>query len=120
MQGRYFLYVPGVYFAAQSWDKSLPNWEHFDGWWLDTKRETIEHVVLPAGPWVTDANLDKIFLRAFRNFSCGVECYRHYDIKVDGGSIFVSISGTPAAIHENVTGTFKLLGGGTSWEKVKE
>lgn len=119
-EDRYLLFDQGVGFTSATWDSSIPSWEHFDAWWLDAKNEKIDHIVLPAGPWVTDAKLDAALLREFRNFSCGVDCYRHYNIiKVDSGNIFVSISGTPAAIHESVTGIYKLSPGGTKWEKVK-
>lgn len=116
---KYLIYVPGLLFNSVSWDSSIPSWEHFDAWWLNAKNETIEHIVLPAGPWVSDAKLDIILLRGPRNFSCGVDCYRSYAITVENGNIFVSISGRPSAISQSVTGTYKLSKDGTKWEKIK-
>lgn len=76
--------------------------------------------MLPAGPWVADAKLDGPLLRDLRNFSCGVDCYRHYEIKVDRGNIYVAISGTAAAISKSVTGTYVLRAGSPNWEKVSD
>jgi hypothetical protein len=116
---RYLIFEDVSFFSTPSWDSSIPSWEHFDAWWLDAKKATIEHIVLPPGPWVTDAKLDPVFLRAFRNFSCGTDCYRHYSLKVDNGNVVVTISGKPSAISESVTGTYKLKPGGGDWEKAR-
>jgi hypothetical protein len=116
---RYLLYLQGVSFLTSSWDSSLPSWETFYVWWLDAKNETITRQFLPAGPWVADAMNDGVLLRAFRNFSCGTDCYRHYAMTVASGDVFVTISGRPSAISESVTGTYKLGPGGTTWERTK-
>jgi len=116
---RYLLFTNRVSFTAASWDITIPSWQKFDAWWLDAKNETLEHIVLPAGPWVSDAKLDKVLLRDVRNFSCGTDCYRSYEIKVENGSIFVTILGRPSAINETVTGTYRLKEDGKGWEKIK-
>jgi len=114
---RYLIYQDVLFFSTPSYDSSISSWEHFDAWWLDAKNATIEHIVLPPGPWVTDAKLDGLFLRDVRNFSCGTDCYRHYALKVDSGNVFATISGRPSAISESVTGTYKLKPGSKAWEK---
>jgi hypothetical protein len=116
---KYFLFRDGVSFKSASWDKSLPSWEHFDGWWLDTQSATLEHVVLPTGPWVSDAKKDDLLLRDARNFSCGTDCYRSYEIKVDSGNILVEIAGRLSAISQSVIGTYRLSPGDTNWTKIK-
>ena len=115
---RYLIYRDVLFFTTPSYDSSISSWEHFDAWWLDAKKATIEHIILPPGPWVSDAKLDGLLLRAARNFSCGTDCYRHYSIKVDNGNIFVTISGTSSAISEKVIGTYKLKPGDSNWEKI--
>jgi hypothetical protein len=117
---KYLLFRAGVSFKSASWDKTLPSWEHFDAWWLDTEHATLEHVVLPPGLWVSDAKKDDLLLRDTRNFSCGTDCYRSYDIKVDSGSILVEIAGRSSAISEKVLGTYRLAAGASSWTKIKD
>ena len=102
---RYLLFTKMVPFTESYWDKTIPSWENFDAWWLNVKNETIEHIVLPAGPWVSVAKQEDAFLS--------------YEIKVEKGSIFVSISGHPSAINEAVMGSYRLKEDGKSWEKVK-
>ena len=118
--GKYFIFSANAPFKAADYDKSLISWTHFDAWWLDTNNETIEHVVLPPGPWVDDAGLDDVLLRGPRNFACGVDCYRQYDIKVSGGNIVVTITGRPSAISRSATGTYALHAGTSKWEKVSD
>jgi hypothetical protein len=108
-----------VPFVTPSWDSSIPSWETFYVWWLDPKRETLSRQLLPPGPWVTDAKRDVILGRAERNFSCGTDCYRHYDIEVDSGSILVIISGRSSAVSDSALGTYRLSPGEASWRKVK-
>lgn len=116
---RYLIFRNDLLFNTPSWDKNIPSWEHFDAWWLDTSQATVEHIILPPGPWVTDAKLDGVFLRGFRNFSCGVDCYRGYEIRVENGNIIASISGRTSAISKSATGTYRLNKNGTDWEKIK-
>lgn len=115
---RYLLFEDARFFNTPSWDSTIPSWEHFDAWWLDANKPSIKHVTLPPGPWVTDARLDAILLRAYRNFSCGTDCYRHYNLKIESGVVLVTIEGRPSAISESVTGTYKLKPDGSDWEKV--
>ncbi len=117
--GKYLFYVRWASFNQADWDKTLPSWSHFEVWWFDPKTESLTHVVLPRGPWVGDAMLDDVFLRSFRNFSCGVDCYRQFELSVDSGNIFVAISGQPAAIHQSMVGTYELRPGSKKWEKVR-
>jgi hypothetical protein len=119
-QGKYLLYPEVITFLTPSWSPSTPSWEHFYIWSFDAKRETIVRQLLPAGPWVTDAKLDVILGRDFRNFSCGTDCYRHFDIKADSGKILVTISGRSSAVSENVLGTYMLDQGGKKWIKIKD
>jgi hypothetical protein len=120
-QATYLLYVPpGLgFFVSPPWDASVPSWEEFYVWWLDPKKETLTRKLLPAGPWVADAKRDTALGRGVRNFSCGTDCYRHYDIEADAGRILVTISGRSSAVSESVIGTYRLDSGNT-WTKVKE
>jgi hypothetical protein len=98
----------------------VPSWEAFYVWWFDPKKATLTRRLLPAGPWVADAKRDMILGREVRNFSCGTDCFRHYDIDVDSGNILVTISGRSSAVSESVIGTYQLTPGGTSWKKIKD
>jgi hypothetical protein len=121
-RGTYLLYVsPGSgRFVAPSWDSSVPSWEAFYVWWFDPKRQTLSRNLLPPGPWVADAKRDAPLGREAHNFPCGTDCYRHYDIEVDSGSILVTISGRASALSDTVMGTYRLNPGGTSWKKIKD
>lgn len=114
--GKYLLYVPRVSFTTPSWDKSIASWQHYYVWWLDAKTNKIQRTLLPPGPWVSDAKLDIVLGRAFKNFSCGVGCYRHAEItRVEDGVIYVTVTGRPSAISSSALGTYKLSGG--AWVK---
>jgi hypothetical protein len=116
---RYLIFRDVDFFTTPSWNARIPSWEHFDAWWLNAKMGAIEHAILPPGPWVADAKLDGLFLRALRNFSCGVDCYRRYRLtKVEGGNIYINVSGSPAAISQDVVGSYRLPYKGTNWEKI--
>jgi len=117
---RYLLFLSDITFTNPSGNQYVPSWEHFDAWWLDLKTKSITHIVLPPGPWVTDAHLDTALLRVFQNAPCGIGCFRHYDLKIEGGNIFVSISGKPSAVSEGVTGTYQLKPDRSGWEKLTE
>jgi hypothetical protein len=121
-QGIYLLYVPpgSGHFVTPPWDSSVPSWEAFYVWWFDPNKLELTRSLLPAGPWVADAKLDKVLGRDARNFSCGTDCYRHYDVQADSGSILVTISGRASAVSESVIGTYRLSPGGSSWKKIKD
>ena len=119
-RGQYLLFPSGVSFLTPSWDTTPPSWQSFYVWWLDPKNDAITRQLLPTGPWVTDAKLDMILGRTFRNSSCGTDCYRHYDIAVDSGIILVTITGRTSAVSERVTGTYQLRPGDTNWKKIKD
>jgi hypothetical protein len=121
-QGTYLLYVPpGLgHFVAPAWDSSIPSWEAFYVWWFDPTKATLSRKLLPAGPWVADAKRDMVLGRAARNFSCGTDCYRHYDIEANAGSILVTISGRSSAVSDSVIGTYRLNPGEVVWKKVKD
>jgi hypothetical protein len=118
-QGKYLLYPEVIMFLTPSWSPSIPSWEDFYVWWFDAKHDTIVRQLLPAGAWVTDAKLDVVLGRDLRNFSCGTDCYRHFEIKADSGKIFVTISGRSSAVSEGVMGTYSLDQGGKKWVKIK-
>ena len=121
-KGIYLLYVPPGLgsFVSPPWDSSVPSWQHFYVWWFDPKKETLSRELLPAGPWVDDAKQDQILNRRDRDFACGIDCYRHYDIEVDSGTILVTISGRASAVSENVLGMYRLNPGGKKWTKIKD
>lgn len=113
----YLIYSPNLPFVPLKNSKTS-SWESFDAWLFDIKSEKIEHIILPPGPWVADAQHDGIFLRAVKNFSCGTDCYRGYDLQLINGKIQVNISGKPSAISLDVTGSYKLAPDGKSWQKI--
>jgi hypothetical protein len=116
--GKYLLFIPRTEFITPSWDKSVPSWQHYYVWWLDTNKDEVRRVLLPPGPWVSDAKLDGVLDRDALNFSCGVDCYRHSDIKsADGGDIYVTVTGRSSAIGEAALGTYKLKAGENAWVK---
>ena len=118
---KYLLYASnGVTFLTPSWNAALPTWEQFYVWWFDAKNEAIRRQLLPPGPWVTDAKLDTVLGRDLRNFSCGTDCYRHFEIKTDSGNILVGISGRSSAVSERVIGTYRLGQGDKAWKKIKD
>jgi hypothetical protein len=117
---KYLLYVPRVTFLTPPWDGALPTWEQYYVWWFDAKNETIRRQLLPPGPWVSDAKLDKVLGRDLRNFSCGTDCYRHFEIKADSGNILVEISGRASAVSESVIGTYKLDKANDKWIMIKK
>jgi hypothetical protein len=119
---KYLLYVPShiATFLTPPWNPALPTWEQFYVWWFDAKNQTIARQLLPDGPWVADAKLDKVLGRDLRNFSCGTDCYRHFEIKADSGNILVQISGRASAVGESVVGTYKLAKGSAKWEMIKK
>jgi len=117
---KYLLYVPSVTFLTPPWNGALPSWEQFYVWWFDAKKETIKRQLLPQGPWVADAKRDRELSRDAKNFSCGTDCYRHYDIKTDSGKLFVTITGRLSALSEDVMGTYSLSEGDNKWGKIKE
>jgi hypothetical protein len=108
-----------VSFLTPSWNRTLFSWEHFYVWWFDARDDKIERRLLPPGPWVADAKNDGIE-RATRNFSCGTDCYRKYEISVVKGTILVTITGRLSAIAESVLGTYKLGKSDSKWEKIKD
>jgi len=119
---KYVLYTPGevMTFLTPPWNPALPSWEQFYIWWLDAKNGSVERQLLPAGPWVADAKLDKVLGRDLRNFSCGTDCYRRFAIQADAGNILVTISGRTSAVNEKVLGTYKLDKGSKEWRKIKD
>lgn len=113
----YLIYSPNLPFVPLKNSKTS-SWESFDAWLFDIKSEKVEHIVLPPGPWVADARHDGIFLRAVKNFSCGTDCYRGYDLQLIDGKIQVTISGKPSAISSDVAGTYQLAPDGKTWQKI--
>jgi len=69
---------------------------------------------------VRDAKLDGVYLRGERNFSCGTECYRAYDVDVDSGTIFITITGQASAVSKNILGRYKLGPTDTKWTKIQD
>jgi hypothetical protein len=116
----YLLYAPSLSFLTPSWDSTQASLEHFYVWWLDPQKKIVRRALLPQGPWVDDAKLDKILARDVRNFSCGTGCYRNYEFEADSGNIFVTISGRTSAVSEKVLGTYKLGQDDTKWSKIRD
>jgi hypothetical protein len=118
----YLLHLPSnlVTFLTPPWDSTLPSLENFNVWWFDAKGDTLVRQLLPSGPWVKDAKLDKVLGRDLRNFSCGTDCYRHFAIKADGGKIFMTITGRTSAIGKDVLGMYRLSDDKRSWVKTAE
>lgn len=116
---KYLLFVPNLPFKPIT-NVNVPSWENFDAWLLDAKGESIDHIVLPPGPWVDDAHLDTLLLRPFRNFSCGTNCYRSYSLTLSSGVIKAVISGDSTAISKNAMGTYRLSQDRKKWEKIQE
>jgi len=98
-------------------DAYQPSWAPFDAWWFDPNTVSLTHIVLPDGPWYADVASDPLF-RPLGCFSCGCDCYRHYEIKVGGGSVFISIAATYGALHDATTGIYILKGGAPKWRKI--
>lgn len=69
---------------------------------------------------MSDAKLDKILARDVRNFSCGTDCYRRYDVEADFGSILMTITGRASAVSEKVLGTYRLGPNDTKWTKIRD
>jgi hypothetical protein len=116
----YLLYAPSLSFLAPSWDSTQPSLERFYVWWLDPQKKIVRRLLLPQGPWVDDAKLDKVLARDVRNFSCGTGCYRNYEVEADSGDIFFTISGRTSAVSEKILGTYKLGPDGTKWNKIRD
>jgi hypothetical protein len=116
----YLLYAPRLSFLTPSWDSTQASLEHFYVWWLDPQKKTLGRALLPQGPWVGDAKLDKILARDVRNFSCGTGCYRNYEADADSGNIFMTISGRTSAVSEKILGTYKLGPDDTKWRKIRD
>lgn len=116
----YLLYPHVATFLTPSWSPSQPSLEEFYVWWFDAKHETLQRQLLPRGPWITDAKLDMVLGRAARNFSCGTDCYRHYDVAINSGNVMVTNSGRRSAVSESVMGTYRLRKNSTKWEKVAD
>ena len=121
-QGIYLLFAPSLHvpFVSPPWDSSVPSWEKFYVWWFDPRKETLLRKLLPPGPWVADAKRDMILGRGARNFSCGTDCYRHYEIEANAGGILVTISGRLSAVSDSVIGTYRLNPSDASWKKIKD
>jgi hypothetical protein len=116
----YLLYAPSLSFLTPSWDSTQASLEHFYVWWLDPRKNTVRRALLPQGPWVDDAKLDKVLARDVRNFSCGTDCYRQYEVEADSGNIFVTITGRTSAVSEKILGTYKLGPDDTKWSKIRD
>jgi hypothetical protein len=116
----YLLYMPNLTFLTPTWDSTQPSLERFYVWWLDPQKHAVRRVLLPQGPWVGDAKLDLLFARDFRNFSCGTDCYRKYDVEADSGSVLVTITGRASAVSEKVLGTYRLGPNDTKWTKIRD
>lgn len=114
---KYLIYAPHLPFVPRN-NVKTSSWKSFDAWLFDIKSESVEHIVLPAGPWVANARLDGVLLRGFRNFSAGTDAYRGYDLKLLDRKIQITISGKPSAISRGVTGTYQLAPDRKSWEKI--
>ena len=115
----YILYEPMLSFVTPSWDSTQSSLEHLYVWWLDLQKKSIRRTLLPQGPWMDDAKRDVTLGRALQNFSCGIECYRHYEIAADAGTIFATISGRTSALSESTLGTYKLSPGDAKWVKIR-
>jgi hypothetical protein len=119
-QHTYLLYMPNMAFLTPSWDSTQSSLEHLYVWWLDPQKHTLRRALLPQGPWVDDAKLDKVLARDMRNFSCGTGCYRQYDVEADSGNVLVTITGRASAVSEKVLGTYKLGPNDTKWTKIRD
>ena len=117
VQSEYLFHFRDPAFLTPDWDRSIPSWQQFYVWRFDAKTDAVQRVLLPPGPWVADAKLDGIELRAVRNFSCGIDCYRHADIRVNGDNVYVTVTGRASAISESVMGTYRLRLGEKEWLK---
>jgi hypothetical protein len=119
VQDKYLLFADVRFFRTPPWDATIPSWEDFYVWRFDAKTDNLNRQLLPPGPWVDDAKFDGA-LRDVRNAPCGTDCYRHFELKLDAGNVFVSISGKESAINRRVLGTYRLSADGRRWEKIKD
>jgi hypothetical protein len=112
--GRTLLFFTGQKLGP---DPYRPAWAPFNAWWFDPQSRSLAHIVIPNGPWFSDVAADAI-VRPFSCFSCGCDCYRHYDVKVSGGSIFIQISAEYSALRDVTTGTYVLRPASSKWQKI--
>lgn len=111
-----------LYFQRQPLESDVPwqaGWGPFNAWWFDPATVSIQHVILPDGPWVADATSDGLG-RAAGCFSCGCGCYRAYDLTVAGGKIFARITAEHNALNPSSTGIYELPDRATSWRKISD
>lgn len=112
--GRTLLFFTGKMLGPEAYE---PGWAPFDAWWFDPQTGSLAHIVIPDGPWFSDVAADPI-LRPMSCFSCGCDCYRHYDVKVSAGSIFIRITAEHGALRDATTGIYVLRPASLKWQKV--
>jgi len=113
--GRIFLFFARLKLGSDQY--SPRGWAPFHAWWFDPQSASVMHVVLPNGRWFSDVAADPI-LRPLGCFSCGCDCYRNYDMKVRGGSVFIQITAESGALRDATTGTYVLRPTSSKWQKV--
>jgi len=113
--GRIFLFFDGEFLEADK--ANTPGWRPFNSWWFDPRAVTLQHVVLPDGPWVADASSFSP-VRESRNFPIGASARRHYDIKVAGTRVFILITAFNHALDEATTGIYVLQSPANTWLKI--
>jgi hypothetical protein len=115
--GRYFLFFSNERFRANP--SGVQGWTPFNTWWIDVKQKTIEHVLLPAGPWVADAKTDGP-LRKFICHPSDCDTFRHYDFKVAGHKIFVRITAERAVLNGSTLGIYEFDSSANAWLRVAD
>lgn len=76
--------------ATQRGFNSAPERWRLLGWLVGPDLSLQRTVSLPAGPWVHPEGI----LKALSCFSCGCSCYEHLDVRIEGGVVFVMVSGS--------------------------
>lgn len=116
--GRYFVFFGRERFLPIP-ARDFQGWSPFNAWWIDLKAKTSEHIVLPAGPWIADAQSESP-VRKIRCYPMDCDDFRHYDFKAAGHKIFLRITAERAVLSERTLGTYTFDPSSNSWFKVAD
>jgi hypothetical protein len=116
--GRYFLFFANERLLALP-ARGFQGWSPFNAWWIDVKVKTSEHVVLPDGPWVRDAQ-SKSPVRKLICYPADCDDFRHYDFKVAGHKIFLRITADREVLTERSLGIYTFEPASNAWVKVAD
>lgn len=119
--GRYLLFFSKEVFLLSTKMYGGAGWTRFNVWWLevhdDPRADTIEHISVPEGPWIADAQSDGP-LRRFRCTPFECDYFRNYDFKPAGHRVFLRISELRDVLSRETLGVYVLDTEHRTWLKV--